>query len=109
MPFVNISDACDLCELAVKYTLRNVSYEVWFSDLDSLQAPCTMIRLFKVKEKQREAAESADGKGLIKKQTAGELCLHKGSYLVLHSDHEVLHVYKIIYLFPFITRMNHVV
>ncbi|KAI5684237.1 hypothetical protein M9H77_05465 [Catharanthus roseus] len=36
-----------------------------------------MIRLFKVKEKQREAAESGDGKGLPKKQTAGELRLHK--------------------------------
>ena len=68
-----------------------------------------MIRLFKVKEKQREAAESADGKGLIKNQTAGELSLHKGSHLVLHSNHEVLCAYKIIYLFPFITRMNHMV
>lgn len=36
-----------------------------------------MIRLFKVKEKQREAAASADGNGSIKKQTAGELRLHK--------------------------------
>lgn len=37
----------------------------------------TMIRLFKVKEKQREAAENANGKGPVKKQTAGELRLNK--------------------------------
>lgn len=41
----------------------------------------TMIRLFKVKEKQKEAA--ASGNSAIKKQTAGELRLHKGLYLVL--------------------------
>lgn len=40
-----------------------------------------MIRLFKVKEKQKEAA--ASGNSAIKKQTAGELRLHKGLYLVL--------------------------
>ncbi|KAK4584366.1 hypothetical protein RGQ29_022195 [Quercus rubra] len=36
-----------------------------------------MIRLFKVKEKQRELAESANGGAPIKKQSAGELRLHK--------------------------------
>ncbi|XVE87259.1 hypothetical protein DITRI_Ditri18aG0102300 [Diplodiscus trichospermus] len=36
-----------------------------------------MIRLFKVKEKQRELAENANGGAPIKKQTAGELRLHK--------------------------------
>ncbi|KAM7516284.1 hypothetical protein LguiA_005867 [Lonicera macranthoides] len=36
-----------------------------------------MIRLFKVKEKQREVAENSNGKGPVKKQTAGELRLHK--------------------------------
>lgn len=35
-----------------------------------------MIRLFKVKEKHRELAEN--GKTAIKKQSAGELRLHKG-------------------------------
>lgn len=35
-----------------------------------------MIRLFKVKEKHRELAEN--GKTPIKKQSAGELRLHKG-------------------------------
>ncbi|KAG6403174.1 hypothetical protein SASPL_135391 [Salvia splendens] len=39
----------------------------------------TMIRLFKVKEKQRELAESANGKPPVKKQSAGELRLQKGS------------------------------
>lgn len=34
----------------------------------------TMIKLFKVKEKQRENAENAAGKGPVKKQ----LRLHKG-------------------------------
>ncbi|WRX08697.1 Ubiquitin-conjugating enzyme E2 - like 2 [Theobroma cacao] len=36
-----------------------------------------MIRLFKVKEKQKELAENANGGVPIKKQTAGELRLHK--------------------------------
>lgn len=37
-----------------------------------------MIKLFKVKEKQRENAESANGRAPMKKQSAGELRLHKG-------------------------------
>lgn len=37
-----------------------------------------MIRLFKVKEKQKELAENANGGAPIKKQSAGELRLHKG-------------------------------
>ncbi|KAK3416049.1 hypothetical protein EUGRSUZ_H01237 [Eucalyptus grandis] len=37
----------------------------------------TMIKLFKVKEKQRENAENANGRGPVKKQSAGELRLHK--------------------------------
>ncbi|KAG8377735.1 hypothetical protein BUALT_Bualt08G0063900 [Buddleja alternifolia] len=36
-----------------------------------------MIKLFKVKEKQRELADNADGKPPGKKQSAGELRLHK--------------------------------
>lgn len=50
-----------------------------------LQANCNtffvgdMIRLFKVKEKQRELAENSQGGAPVKKQTAGELRLHKGS------------------------------
>ncbi|OIV92906.1 hypothetical protein TanjilG_01040 [Lupinus angustifolius] len=36
-----------------------------------------MIKLFKVKEKQRELAENASGGAPIKKQSAGELRLHK--------------------------------
>ncbi|KAK3195545.1 hypothetical protein Dsin_026855 [Dipteronia sinensis] len=36
-----------------------------------------MIRLFKVKEKQRELAENANGKPPVKKQSPGELRLHK--------------------------------
>lgn len=39
-----------------------------------------MIRLFKVKEKQKELAENANGGVPIKKQTAGELRLHKGLF-----------------------------
>ncbi len=38
----------------------------------------TMIKLFSVKQKQREAAESANGRAPIKKQSAGELRLQKG-------------------------------
>ncbi|CAI9771439.1 unnamed protein product [Fraxinus pennsylvanica] len=36
-----------------------------------------MIKLFKVKEKQRELAANASGKPPVKKQSAGELRLHK--------------------------------
>ncbi|EEF52533.1 ubiquitin-conjugating enzyme m, putative [Ricinus communis] len=36
-----------------------------------------MIRLFKIKEKQNEIAENANGKPLGKKQSAGELRLNK--------------------------------
>lgn len=42
-----------------------------------------MIKLFKVKEKQRELAENASGGVPVKKQSAGELRLHKGLYLNL--------------------------
>lgn len=41
-----------------------------------------MIKLFKVKEKQREIAANANGKPPVKKQTAGELRLQKGSYFI---------------------------
>lgn len=40
-----------------------------------------MIKLFKVKEKQREIAANANGVPPVKKQSAGELRLQKGSYL----------------------------
>ena len=53
-----------------------------------------MIRLFKVKEKQRELAENASGGVPIKKQSAGELRLHKGFLLV------------IIYVFPFVSVLS---
>ncbi|KAL8160384.1 hypothetical protein V2J09_001921 [Rumex salicifolius] len=36
-----------------------------------------MIRLFKVREKQRELAENNNGKTPVKKQSAGELRIHK--------------------------------
>ena len=44
-----------------------------------------MIRLFKVKEKQKEFAENASGGAPIKKQSAGELRLHKGIVAVIFS------------------------
>ncbi|CAN4095409.1 unnamed protein product [Withania somnifera] len=44
-----------------------------------------MIKLFKVKEKQRELAENANGKPPVKKQSAGELRLHKGVELLSFS------------------------
>jgi len=37
----------------------------------------TMIKLFSVKQKQREAAENANGRPPVKKQSAGELRLQK--------------------------------
>lgn len=43
-----------------------------------------MIRLFKVKEKQRELAENANGGAPVKKQSAGELRLHKGNFFYLY-------------------------
>ncbi len=38
----------------------------------------TMIKLFSVKQKQKEAAESANGRAPVKKQSAGELRVQKG-------------------------------
>lgn len=38
-----------------------------------------MIKLFSVKQKQREAAESANGRTPVKKQSAGELRVQKGA------------------------------
>lgn len=49
----------------------------------------TMIKLFKVKEKQRELAESANGKPPVKKQSAGELRLQKGFF---HSSRMMIRV-----------------
>jgi len=43
-----------------------------------------MIKLFKVKEKQREQAENASGGPPVKKQSAGELRLHKGFLLFIN-------------------------
>ena len=37
-----------------------------------------MIKLFSVKQKQKEAADSANGRVPIKKQSAGELRVQKG-------------------------------
>lgn len=45
--------------------------------------PRIMIRLFKVKEKQN--AENANGRALVKKQSAGELRLHKGNLSIFFS------------------------
>lgn len=41
-----------------------------------------MIKLFKVNEKQKELAETANGKIPIKKQSTGELRLHKGPFFI---------------------------
>lgn len=43
-----------------------------------------MIKLFKVKEKQKELAENANGKPPGKKQSAGELRLHKGFHFYFY-------------------------
>jgi hypothetical protein len=50
----------------------------------------TMIKLFSVKQKQREAAESANGRAPIKKQSAGELRLQKGLSLYSFSCFQFL-------------------
>lgn len=38
-----------------------------------------MIKLFSVKQKQKEAAESANGRAPVKKQSPGELRVQKGA------------------------------
>lgn len=43
-----------------------------------------MIKFFKVKDRHREIAESANGRELIKKQSVGALRLRKG--LTYHID-----------------------
>ncbi|KAI7729723.1 hypothetical protein M8C21_020928 [Ambrosia artemisiifolia] len=47
------------------------------TDEDNKHTDSIMIKLFKVKEKQRELAENSNGKPPVKKQSAGELRLHK--------------------------------
>ena len=42
-----------------------------------------MIKLFSVKQKQKEAAESANGRIPIKKQSAGELRVQKGTHSLI--------------------------
>ena len=54
-----------------------------------------MIRLFKVKEEQRELAENASGGAPIKKQSAGELRLHKGILAFIFSIYICLMTAKI--------------
>ena len=49
-----------------------------------------MIKLFKVKEKQRELAENANGKTPIKKQSAGELRLHKGDESFFFNHYNII-------------------
>jgi ubiquitin-conjugating enzyme E2 M len=39
-----------------------------------------MINLFKIKGQKREEAANAIGRGLVKKQSAGELRLNKGIF-----------------------------
>lgn len=39
-----------------------------------------MIKLFSVKQKQKEAAESANGRAPVKKQSPGELRVQKGNF-----------------------------
>ena len=54
-----------------------------------------MIKLFSVKQKQKEAAESANGRIPIKKQSAGELRVQKGTtftHLLLAIQHD--HIYS---------------
>jgi len=50
-----------------------------------------MINLFKVKAKQRETAENVNGKTPVKKQTAGELRLHKG---IDEGDFHNIHIFS---------------
>ena len=44
-----------------------------------------MINLFKIKGQKREDAANANGRAPVKKQSAGELRLHKGLF-VLEND-----------------------
>lgn len=41
-----------------------------------------MINLFKIKGQKKEEAASAAGKAPVKKQSAGELRLHKGALII---------------------------
>ncbi|KAL8112751.1 hypothetical protein AgCh_020166 [Apium graveolens] len=72
-----------LLRLTVEIGLRYVSqirlgFELLSANNDLDQDKLgEMIRLLKVKEKQREAAENSNGKPPVKKQSAGELRLHK--------------------------------
>lgn len=64
---------CAFLQLSLQIILVVIFYPcIFFSCSEK------MINLFKVKAKQRETAENANGKPPVKKQTAGELRLHKG-------------------------------
>lgn len=76
--FLNI---CNNVELVIseqnEYAQLNCFYNCSFEVVGD------MIRLFKVKEKQKEDAENNTGGTPVRKQCAGELRLHKGFFIVL--------------------------
>ncbi|KAI9182395.1 hypothetical protein LWI28_024932 [Acer negundo] len=66
---------------ALSLSLSRSRFWVYLDQVQRTESFCLnsgkMIRLFKVKEKQRELAENANGKPPVKKQSPGELRLHK--------------------------------
>lgn len=70
-----IGRKCFICLVWFMCSVRLSGLIIWLSQAE------TMIKLFKVKEKQREIAENANGKPPVKKQSPGELRLHKGCLL----------------------------
>ncbi|MFQ6634197.1 hypothetical protein Gotur_010517 [Gossypium turneri] len=69
-----------------------------------------MIRLFKVKEKQRELAENANGGAPTKKQSPGELRLHKALNLLAQEhlvfDPSVILMFYFVFLRVDISELN---
>ncbi|MBA0653532.1 hypothetical protein Goklo_020697 [Gossypium klotzschianum] len=69
-----------------------------------------MIRLFKVKEKQRELAENANGGAPTKKQSPGELRLHKELNLLAQEhlvfDPSVILMFYFVFLRVDISELN---
>ncbi|MBA0832463.1 hypothetical protein Goarm_016852 [Gossypium armourianum] len=65
-----------------------------------------MIRLFKVKEKQRELAENANGGAPTKKQSPGELRLHKGLLHIFNGIEFVILMFYVVFLRVDISELN---
>ncbi|CAN6563108.1 unnamed protein product [Malus baccata var. baccata] len=78
MPHIMIDSTCTCRPAQLLYVARMYNrFRIFRIIVFFFTFSGDMIRLFKVKEKQRELAENANGASPVKKQSAGELRLHR--------------------------------